>query len=74
MTALLFFKTVFSDFYVFVTVAVTLGVAYVSGWTDAPNAISSCVATRCLSLKKAVVLAAVCDFSGSLVMGISAEK
>lgn len=74
MTALYFLKTVFSDFGVFLTVAVTLGVAFVSGWTDAPNAISSCVATRCLSLKKAVILAAFCDFSGSLVMGIFSGK
>lgn len=70
MIGLDFLKTVFCDFGVFLTVAVTLGVAFVSGWTDAPNAISSCVATRCLSLKKAVILAAVCDFSGSLVMGL----
>lgn len=70
MSALNFFEIIFSDFYVFLTLAVTLGVAFVSGWTDAPNAISSCVATRCLPLKKAVVLAAICDFSGSLIMGL----
>ena len=29
-----------------VTVALTLGVVLVNGWTDAPNAIATCVTTR----------------------------
>lgn len=29
-----------------VTVALTLGVVLVNGWTDAPNAIATCVSTR----------------------------
>ena len=63
-----------SDFFAFLSVTVTLGVAFVNGWTDAPNAISSCVVTRCISLKKAVILAAFCDFFGSLVMGLFSGK
>lgn len=44
-----------------------LGVIFVNGWTDAPNAISSCVCSKVLSMKKAVLLAAVCNFLGVTV-------
>ena len=30
----------------FITVLLTLGVILVNGWTDAPNAIATCVSTR----------------------------
>ena len=39
-----------------VTVLLTLGVIFVNGWTDAPNAIATCVTTRCLSPRKAILL------------------
>lgn len=42
----------------------TLGVIFVNGWTDAPNAIASCVATRALSPRVAVGMAAICNFMG----------
>lgn len=32
-----------------ITVLLTLGVIFVNGWTDAPNAIATCVTTRCMS-------------------------
>lgn len=51
------------------TAVATLAVAFVNGWTDAPNAIASCVATRSLSLRKAVLLAAFADFAGALIVG-----
>lgn len=63
-----------SDVSLFITVFLTLCVAFVNGWTDAPNAISSCVVTRCISLKNAVILAAVCDFAGSAAVGIISGK
>ena len=34
-----------------VTVALTLGVVLVNGWTDAPNAIATCVSTRAMSAR-----------------------
>lgn len=46
----------------------TLGVILVNGWTDAPNAISTCVSTRAMGLRGAVIMAAVCNFLGVLVM------
>ena len=30
-----------------ITVILTLGVIFVNGWTDAPNAIATCITTRC---------------------------
>ena len=46
----------------------TLGVILVNGWTDAPNAIATCVSTRSLSPKKAIVMAAIFNFLGVFVM------
>lgn len=66
----------FSDFFLgvqsspplLVTVILTLGVIFVNGWTDAPNAIATCVSTRCIPVRAAVLMAAVCDLLGVLVM------
>ncbi len=51
-----------------VTVLLTLGVIFVNGWTDAPNAIATCVATRCMKPKAAVLMSAIFNFLGVLVM------
>ena len=51
-----------------VTVLLTLGVIFVNGWTDAPNAIATCVATRCISPRAAVLMSAVFNFLGVLLM------
>lgn len=51
-----------------ITVLLTLGVLLVNGWTDAPNAIATCVASRSLPVRKAVLMAAFFDFLGVLVM------
>ena len=50
------------------TVVLTLGVIFVNGWTDAPNAIATCVATRCIPPRAAVLMSAVFNFLGVLVM------
>ena len=46
----------------------TLGVILVNGWTDAPNAIATCVSTRSLSPKKSIIMAAIFNFLGVFVM------
>lgn len=46
----------------------TLGVILVNGWTDAPNAIATCVSTRAIGVRKAIVMAAIFNFFGVLVM------
>lgn len=51
--------------------AVTLlnvGVIVINGATDAPNAIATVVGTRCMSPKVAIVMAAICNFFGLLLI------
>lgn len=43
-----------------VAALLTLGVILVNGWTDAPNAIATCVATRAISADVAATLADRC--------------
>lgn len=50
------------------TVALTLGVIFVNGWTDAPNAIATCVTTRCLPPKAAIIMSAIFNFLGVFIM------
>lgn len=47
-----------------------LGVILVNGWTDAPNAIATCVSTRTIKPKNAIAMAAIFNFLGVLVMTI----
>ncbi len=46
----------------------TLGVILVNGWTDAPNAIASLVATGGMELKRAIRMAAFSNFVGLFLM------
>lgn len=57
-----------------VTVILTLGVILVNGWTDAPNAIATCVATRAMRPRMAIIMAAVCNFLGVFVMTLLSPK
>ena len=47
-----------------------LSVVLVNGWTDAPNAISTCISTRSMTPKGALLLAAACNFCGSVGMAL----
>ena len=51
-----------------VSTILTLGVILVNGWTDAPNAIATCVSTRAIGVRKAIIMAAIFNFFGVLVM------
>ncbi len=51
-----------------VTVILTLGVILVNGWTDAPNAIATCVSTRAMKASSAILMAAVFNFLGVFIM------
>ena len=57
-----------------VIVALTLGVILVNGWTDAPNAIATCISTRSMSPRLAIIMAAVFNFLGVLVMTLVNSK
>ncbi|MHC1746593.1 MAG: anion permease [Negativicutes bacterium] len=52
----------------FITVLLTMGVILINGWTDAPNSIATCVSTRSLSIRSAILLATVFNFLGVFVM------
>lgn len=52
------------------TVLLTLGVILVNGWTDAPNAIATCVATKSMGLHSAILMAAIMNLLGALTMTV----
>ncbi len=57
-----------------ITALLTLGVILVNGWTDAPNAIATCVSTRSIKPRNAILMAAFFDFLGVFVMTIINNK
>lgn len=65
-----FLSELFSNPALLITVILTLGVIMVNGWTDAPNAIATCVSTRSMGPKAAILMAAFFNFLGVLVMTI----
>ncbi|MDL2287168.1 inorganic phosphate transporter [Eubacteriales bacterium OttesenSCG-928-G02] len=52
------------------TIIFICAVIFINGWTDAPNAIATCVTTKALSVKKAVLLSAAFNFLGVIIMMI----
>ena len=63
-----FLQSVTSSPVLLITVLLTLGVIFVNGWTDAPNAIATCITTRCMSTRSAIWMSAVFNFLGVFVM------
>lgn len=63
-----FLQQLFSNPPLLITIILVLGVILVNGWTDAPNAIATCVSTRSISAKHAIIMAAIFNFFGVLVM------
>jgi inorganic phosphate transporter, PiT family len=57
-----------------ITALLTLGVILVNGWTDAPNAIATCISTRAIKPKPAIIMAAIFNFIGVLVMTMLNSK
>lgn len=51
-----------------VTVTLVMGVVFVNGWTDAPNAIATAVSTKVLKPNTAIGIAVVMNFMGALTM------
>ena len=54
--------------FLWVITALIASVIFVNGLNDAPNSITTCVATRSLSPKKALVMAAIFSFLGVFIM------
>ncbi len=68
MALMEFLRQVAQNPVLLVSSVLTLGVILVNGWTDAPNAIATCVSTRAIGVRKAIIMAAICNFLGVLVM------
>ena len=68
LTFAYFFSELTQNPLLLVAVVLTLGVIFVNGWTDAPNAIATCVTTRCMNVRSAILTSAVFNFLGVLVM------
>jgi len=63
-----FIREVLANPPLLITVVLTLGVILVNGWTDAPNAIATCVSTRAMKPKDAIIMAAIFNFLGVFLM------
>ena len=66
-----FLSRLFTNPALLITVVLTLAVIMVNGWTDAPNAIATCVSTRSMGPRAAILMAAVFNFLGVLVMTLA---
>ena len=69
-----FFSELFTNLPFLLTVLLTTGVILVNGWTDAPNAIATCVSTRAMRPQAAILMAAALNFCGVLVMTLVNAK
>jgi len=58
----------FSNPALMITTLLTLLVVFVNGWTDAPNAIATCISTRAMGPRAAILMASVFNFLGVFVM------
>lgn len=50
------------------TIFLILCVIFVNGLTDAPNSVATCISTRCLKLKTALIFSAIFNFLGVFIM------
>ena len=57
-----FLRQIVDNVPLLITVILTLGVILVNGWTDAPNAIATCVSTRAIGPRAAILMATVFNF------------
>lgn len=57
----------------YVAIVLTWGVTFVNGWTDGPNSIATCVTTRAMRPKPAVIMCAILNGIGTLAIGAFAS-
>jgi PiT family inorganic phosphate transporter len=68
MNLLDFLNELAHNYVLLITSLLTLLVILINGWTDAPNAIATCVSTKAITPRKAIILASVFNFLGVLFM------
>ena len=57
-----------------VALILVLGVIFINGWTDAPNAIATVISTKAMRPKSAIIMAAIFNFLGVLTMFFLSQK
>ncbi len=67
-----FFSLMAQSPLIVITVVLALGVVFINGWTDAPNAVATCISTRAVSPKKAIIMAAIFNFIGVMIFSLFA--
>lgn len=65
-----FIKNIFSNNYYLIVVLLLSGVILANGCTDSPNTIATCVSTRSISPKKALIMATIFNFLGIFTMSL----
>lgn len=65
-----FFNLLIDKPVLFVVVLLVSATIMINGWTDAPNAIATCISTRSISPRKAIIMAVVFNFLGVLAMSL----
>jgi PiT family inorganic phosphate transporter len=68
-----FFNLANAHPWAYVALLFNFGVVFINGWTDAPNCIATCVTTRCLEPKKAIIMAAIGNLIGTILVGFLAH-
>ena len=63
-----FISQVFTNPILFIVFMLTLAITFLNGSNDSPNAIATCVSTRSIKPKHAIIMAAIFNFLGVLVM------
>ena len=53
----------------YIALIINFGVVFVNGWTDGPNSIATAVTTRAMTPKAAVIMCAILNASGVIVIG-----
>lgn len=69
MTIVEFFKLCNAHPWAYVALIINFGVVFVNGWTDGPNSIATAVTTRTIRPRIAVIMCALLNVVGVLVIG-----
>lgn len=69
MTIQEFFTLCNSHPWAYIALIINLGVVFVNGWTDGPNSIATAVTTRAIKPKVAVIMCALLNVVGVIVIG-----
>jgi inorganic phosphate transporter, PiT family len=68
-----FFTLAVAHPWAFVAILFNFGVVFINGWTDAPNSIATCITTRCIQPKAAIIMAAIGNLIGTLLIGFLSQ-